>query len=70
MTIRHCMSGRSGLPDFFETGDDWDPDRLNRTLKIWVERNLFPAATMMLLATTVSNVLAHSVYREPMPARD
>jgi len=26
MTIRHLMSGQSGLPDFFDTQDDWDPD--------------------------------------------
>jgi len=38
--------------------DGWDPERLNRTLKIWVERNLFPAATMMPL-----EVLAESMVR-------
>ena len=32
--------------------------------------SLLPMASMMLLATTVSNVLAQSVFREPMPARD
>lgn len=37
--------------------DDWDPDRLNRTLKIWVERNLFPAATMMPLATVAESLV-------------
>lgn len=26
ITIRHLMSGQSGLPDFFDTEDDWDPD--------------------------------------------
>ena len=26
ITIRHLMNGESGLPDFFHTEDDWDPD--------------------------------------------
>ncbi|RMG27586.1 MAG: class A beta-lactamase-related serine hydrolase [Bacteroidetes bacterium] len=26
MRIRHLMSGQSGLPDFFDTEADWDPD--------------------------------------------
>ncbi|MCL4216335.1 MAG: serine hydrolase [Candidatus Hydrogenedentes bacterium] len=26
ITIRQLISGESGLPDFFETEDDWDPD--------------------------------------------
>ena len=26
ITIRQLMSGQSGLPDFFDTEDDWDPD--------------------------------------------
>ncbi len=30
--IHHLMSGRSGLPDFFHTPDDWDPDLA------WVDR--------------------------------
>jgi len=33
MTIEHLMSGRSGLPDFFHTEDDRDPDLL------WIDRN-------------------------------
>ncbi len=32
MTVRHLMRGRSGLPDFFHTDDDWDPDLA------WVDR--------------------------------
>jgi CubicO group peptidase (beta-lactamase class C family) len=32
MTIRHLLDGRSGLPDFFHTADDWDPDLA------WVDR--------------------------------
>lgn len=32
MTIRHLMRGQSGLPDFFDTDDDWDPDLA------WVDR--------------------------------
>jgi CubicO group peptidase (beta-lactamase class C family) len=26
ITIRHLMTGQSGLPDFFHTSEDWDPD--------------------------------------------
>ena len=26
MTIQHLFSGQSGLPDFFDTEEDWDPD--------------------------------------------
>jgi len=26
MTIRHCLSGQSGLPDFFDNDTDWDAD--------------------------------------------
>ncbi|WP_138431235.1 serine hydrolase domain-containing protein [Fodinibius saliphilus] len=26
MTLRHLMTGQSGLPDFFHTAEDWDPD--------------------------------------------
>jgi CubicO group peptidase (beta-lactamase class C family) len=32
MTIRHLMNGQSGLPDFFETKDDWDTDLA------WIDR--------------------------------
>jgi len=32
MTIRHLLTGRSGLPDFFHTADDWDPDLA------WIDR--------------------------------
>jgi CubicO group peptidase (beta-lactamase class C family) len=32
MTIRHLMTGQSGLPDFFHTADDWDPDLT------WIDR--------------------------------
>ncbi len=32
ITIRHLMTGASGLPDFFDTDDDWDPDLA------WVDR--------------------------------
>jgi NADP-dependent 3-hydroxy acid dehydrogenase YdfG len=39
----------------------WSPERLAATLKVWVERNLFPAATMMpldVLSEAVLSVLA------------
>lgn len=32
ITIRHLMTGRSGLPDFFETDEDWNPDLA------WIDR--------------------------------
>lgn len=32
ITIRHLMTGRSGLPDFFHTESDWDPDLA------WIDR--------------------------------
>ncbi len=32
ITIRHLLTGRSGLPDFFHTADDWDPDLA------WIDR--------------------------------
>lgn len=32
MTIRHLLTGQSGLPDFFDTEEDWDPDLA------WVDR--------------------------------
>jgi len=45
--------------------DEWDPERLRRTLKVWVERNLFPSATMMplrVLAESVVGILASPGY--------
>ncbi len=33
ITIRHLMSGQSGLPDFFHNEDDWNPDLQ------WVDRH-------------------------------
>ncbi|MBT8219652.1 MAG: beta-lactamase family protein [Bacteroidia bacterium] len=33
MTIEHLMTGQSGLPDFFHTDEDWDPDLQ------WIDRN-------------------------------
>lgn len=32
VSIRHLMTGRSGLPDFFHTNQDWDPDLA------WIDR--------------------------------
>jgi NAD(P)-dependent dehydrogenase (short-subunit alcohol dehydrogenase family) len=45
--------------------DEWDPERLRRALKVWVERNLFPSATMMplgVLADSVVGILANPGY--------
>jgi CubicO group peptidase (beta-lactamase class C family) len=33
ITIRHLMTGQSGLPDFFDNDEDWDPDLA------WVDRH-------------------------------
>jgi hypothetical protein len=33
ITIRHLMTGRSGLPDFFHEEEDWDPDLA------WIDRH-------------------------------
>lgn len=33
MTILHLMNGESGLPDFFETEEDWNPDLA------WIDRD-------------------------------
>lgn len=40
ITIRYLLSGQSGLPDFFHTDDDWDPDLA------WVDRQT--AVTRMM----------------------
>jgi len=32
MTIHHLLTGQSGLPDFFHTAEDWDPDLA------WIDR--------------------------------
>ena len=37
--------------------DGWEPERLRRALRIWVERNLFPAATMMSLDTLAESLV-------------
>ncbi|HEX9875337.1 MAG TPA: multidrug effflux MFS transporter [Gammaproteobacteria bacterium] len=36
---------------------------------VFFDGSLVPMAAMMFVATTISNLLAHSVYREPMPTR-
>lgn len=38
--------------------DEWDPERLRETLSVWVERNLFPAATMMSLDELATSLIA------------
>ena len=43
---------------------------LGALTSVLFDGSLVPMATMMLLATTVSNVLAHAVYRQPLPERD
>ncbi len=44
MTIRHLLTGQSGLPDFFHTPADWDPDLA------WIDR---ATAEQRLLAATL-----------------
>jgi DHA1 family bicyclomycin/chloramphenicol resistance-like MFS transporter len=43
---------------------------LGALTSVYFDGTLIPMAAMMLLATTLSNLLAHSVYRLPMPSRD
>lgn len=38
--------------------DEWAPERLQRALTVWVERNLFPAATMMPLEVMADSLVA------------
>jgi NAD(P)-dependent dehydrogenase (short-subunit alcohol dehydrogenase family) len=38
--------------------DHWDPQRLKQALAVWVERNLFPAATMMSLDDLADSLIA------------
>jgi hypothetical protein len=40
ITIRHLLTGQSGMPDFFHTNEDWDPDLA------WVDRE--PAIKRLL----------------------
>jgi DHA1 family bicyclomycin/chloramphenicol resistance-like MFS transporter len=43
---------------------------LGALTSVFFDGSLVPMASMMFLATTLSNVLAHSVFRLPMPARE
>ncbi|MGH0028641.1 MAG: SDR family oxidoreductase [Myxococcota bacterium] len=38
--------------------DQWDPERLRETLRVWVERNLFPSPTMMTLDDLADSLVA------------
>jgi NAD(P)-dependent dehydrogenase (short-subunit alcohol dehydrogenase family) len=38
--------------------DAWDPARLQQALRIWVDRSLFPAATMMPLDVLAESLVA------------
>jgi CubicO group peptidase (beta-lactamase class C family) len=47
ITIRHLLTGQSGLPDFFDNDDDWDPDlawidRDSAVKRLLAQRLLFP----------------------------
>ena len=42
---------------------------LGSLTSVFFDGSLLPMTSMMLLATTASNLLAHSVFRLPMPAR-
>jgi DHA1 family bicyclomycin/chloramphenicol resistance-like MFS transporter len=43
---------------------------LGALTSVFFDGSLVPMTAMMFLATTLSNLLAHSVFRLPMPARD
>lgn len=40
ITVRHLLTGRSGLPDFVHTATDWDPDLA------WIDRGTFIRRTL------------------------
>lgn len=75
MTIRHLMTGRSGLPDFFHTSQDWDPDlawidRKTAERRILSQQLLFEPGTdqqhshaaFVLLAALVERVADQSYF--------
>jgi uncharacterized membrane protein YkvA (DUF1232 family) len=41
-----------------EFAANWGPERTRAATRVWVERNLFPAATMMPLDVLAESVLA------------
>jgi len=75
ITIRHLMTGRSGLPDFFHTDDDWDPDlawidRRTAERRLLSQRLLFEPGTdskhshgaFVLLAALIERVTGKTYY--------
>jgi CubicO group peptidase (beta-lactamase class C family) len=75
MTIRHLMTGQSGLPDFFHTSEDWDADlawvdRETAERRILSEKLLFNPGTDQqhshaafgLLAALIERVAGQSYY--------
>jgi CubicO group peptidase (beta-lactamase class C family) len=75
ITIRHLMSGQSGLPDFFHTDDDWDPDlawvdRETAERRILAQELLFPPGegnrhshgAFVLLAALIERVSGKTYY--------
>lgn len=50
ITIQHLLTGRSGLPDFFDTPADWDPD-LAWIDRATAERRLMAAELLFLPGT-------------------
>jgi len=75
MTIRHLLTGQSGLPDFFDTDEDWDPDlawidRDTAVKRLLSQKLLFPPGTNRehshgafgLLAAIIEKVTQTSYY--------
>ncbi len=75
LTIRHLMTGQSGLPDFFHTKDDWDPDlawvdRETAERRILSQELLFPPGSsrkhshgaFVLLAALIEHVTGETYY--------
>jgi CubicO group peptidase (beta-lactamase class C family) len=59
LTLTHILEGRSGLPDFHDTADDWDPDLA------WIDRDTAVRrilAQPLLFEPGSSDAHSHSAY--------
>jgi len=76
ITIGHLLTGQSGLPDFFHTDDDWDPDlawidRTSAVDRLLSQNLLFEPGAMTkhshgafgLLAAVIEKVTGETYYR-------
>lgn len=76
ITVRHLLTGQSGLPDFFHTSEDWDPDlawldRETAENRLLTRQLLFTPGTgkrhshgaFVLLAALIERVSGMDYYR-------